>query len=351
MRFSKMITAVDTHVCGEPGRVITGGVLDVPGATMFEKRLYLEQHADQIRTLMLREPRGYPAANCNLILPPTHPEAQAGYVIMEQVEYPPMSGTNTIAVTTVLLETGMIPMVEPVTELTLESPAGLIRVRAEVSNGQVTGVTFRNVPAFAVHLDAVIEVPTLGAVTVDVAYGGMWYVLAEAAQFGLQITPDAGRDIVRICEAVKAAAREQLPVVHPENPQIADVSIGQLWGPATRPEAAYKNAVVVSTGAFDWDRPATWTGAVDRSPCGTGSCARMATLYARGQLPLGQDFVHEGILGTTFTGRLLETTTVGPYAAVVPTITGRAWITGMSQYVLAADDPFPEGFTVSDIWP
>lgn len=351
MRFSKMITAVDTHVCGEPGRVITGGVLDVPGATMFEKRLYLEQHADQIRTLMLREPRGYPAANCNLILPPTHPEAQAGYVIMEQVEYPPMSGTNTIAVTTVLLETGMIPMVEPVTELTLESPAGLIRVRAEVSNGQVTGVTFRNVPAFAVHLDAVIEVPTLGAVTVDVAYGGMWYVLAEAAQFGLQITPDAGRDIVRICEAVKAAAREQLPVVHPENPQIADVSIGQLWGPATRPEAAYKNAVVVSTGAFDWDRPATWTGAVDRSPCGTGTCARMATLYARGQLPLGQDFVHEGILGTTFTGRLLETTTVGPYAAVVPTITGRAWITGMSQYVLAADDPFPEGFTVSDIWP
>ncbi|MGE3910949.1 MAG: proline racemase family protein [Chloroflexota bacterium] len=351
MRFSKMITAVDTHVCGEPGRVITGGVLDVPGATMFEKRLYLEQHADQIRTLMLREPRGYPAANCNLILPPTHPEAQAGYVIMEQVEYPPMSGTNTIAVTTVLLETGMIPMVEPVTELTLESPAGLIRVRAEVSNGQVTGVTFRNVPAFAVHLDAVIEVPTLGAVTVDVAYGGMWYVLAEAAQFGLQITPDAGRDIVRICEAVKAAAREQLPVVHPENPQIAGVSIGQLWGPATRPEAAYKNAVVVSTGAFDWDRPATWTGAVDRSPCGTGTCARMATLYARGQLPLGQNFVHEGILGTTFTGRLLETTTVGPYAAVVPSITGRAWITGMSQYVLAADDPFPEGFTVSDIWP
>src|SRR3954449_7817241 len=162
MRLSNMITAVDTHVCGEPGRVIVGGVLDVPGRTMFEKRLYLEEHADSLRKRMLREPRGYPAANCNLILPPTHPEAQAGYVIMEQVEYPPMSGSNTIAVTTVLLETGMIPMVEPVTEVTLESPAGLIRVRADVAHGKVQSVTFRNLPAFAVHLDTPIEVPTWG---------------------------------------------------------------------------------------------------------------------------------------------------------------------------------------------
>src|SRR3954471_4146942 len=342
MRLSNMITAVDTHVCGEPGRVITGGVLDVPGRTMFEKRLYLEQHADALRKRMLREPRGYPAANCNLILPPTHPEAQAGYVIMEQVEYPPMSGTNTIAVTTVLLETGMIPMVEPVTELTLESPAGLIRVTAEVAGGKVKSVTFRNVPAFAVHLDATIEVPTLGAVTVDVAYGGMWYVMAEAAQFGLMIAPENGREIVRICEAVKTAARQQLPVVPPENEKIAGVSIGQLWGPPTRTDAAYKNAVVVSTGAFDWDRPSTWTGAIDRSPCGTGTCARMATLHAKGQLGLHQDFVHEGILGTIFTGRQLEETTVGPRRAVVPRISGRAWITGISQYVLEDDDPLQE---------
>ncbi len=351
MRLSNMITAVDTHVCGEPGRVIVGGVLDVPGATMFEKRLYLEEHADSLRKRMLREPRGYPAANCNVILPPTHPEAQAGYVIMEQAEYPPMSGTNTIAVTTVLLETGMIPMIEPVTEITLEAPAGMIRVRAEVAHGKVTSVTFRNVPAFAAHLDASIEVPTLGTVQVDVAYGGMWYVMAEASQFGLRLTPDEGRDIVRVCEAVKAAAREQLPVVHPENPKIAGVSIGQLWGPPSHPEAAYKNAVVVSTGDFDWNRPSTWTGAIDRSPCGTGTCARMASLHARGQLELGRDFVHEGILGTTFTGRLLEETTVGPYRAVIPTITGRAWITGIAQYVLDDSDPFPEGFTVGDIWP
>jgi proline racemase len=270
---------------------------------------------------------------------------------MEQTEYPPMSGSNTIAVTTVLLETGMIPMVEPVTAITLESPAGLIRVRAEVAHGKVTSVTFRNVPAFAVHLDAPIEVLTLGTVRVDVAYGGMWYAMAEAAQFGLTLTPEAGHDIVRICEAIKTAAHEQLPAVHPENEQIAGVSIGQLWGPPTRPGAAYKNAVVVSTGTFDWDRPATWTGAIDRSPCGTGTCARMASLHARGKLSLHQDFVHEGILGTTFTGRLLEETQVGPYPAVVPTISGRAWITGISQFVLEDDDPFPEGYTVSDIWP
>src|SRR3954470_5045345 len=161
MRFDRMITAVDAHACGEPGRVITGGVLDVPGRSMFEKMKHLEQNADELRLLMLQEPRGYPAANCNLVVPPTHPEADAGFVIMEQVEYPPMSGTNTICVTTALLETGMIPMREPVTELVLEAPAGLIRVRAECRGGKVTQVSFRNVPAFAVHLDTAIEVPTL----------------------------------------------------------------------------------------------------------------------------------------------------------------------------------------------
>src|SRR4026209_1211774 len=179
MRISNMIQAVDAHACGEPGRVIVGGVLDVPGTTMYEKMCHLRDHADDLRLRMLREPRGYPAANCNLVLPSSHPEADAGFVIMEQVEYPPMSGTNTICVTTALLETGMIPMKEPVTELTLEAPAGLIRVRAECRHGKVTLVSFRNVPAVAVRLDAPIEVPTLGRVTVDVAWGGMFYVIAD----------------------------------------------------------------------------------------------------------------------------------------------------------------------------
>jgi proline racemase len=345
-----MINAVDAHACGEPGRVIVGGVLDVPGGTMFEKMTYLETRADDLRKRMLREPRGYPAANCNLILPPTQPEADAGFVIMEQTEYPGMSGTNTICVTTVLLETGMLPMKEPVTELTLESPAGLIKVRAECANGKVKQVTFENVPAFAVHLDTEIEVPELGTVTVDVAYGGMFYVISDAGALGVPLTPDAGREIVRVSEMIKAAAQEQLPVVHPDNPGIAGVTIAQLTGPPAHPDADAKNAVTVSTGKLDWERPATWTGALDRSPCGTGTCARMAVLHAKGALALNQDFKHEGILGTLFTGRLIAETTVGSYPAVIPTLSGQAWITGFSNYVLDADDPFPEGFTLGDIW-
>src|SRR5919199_4446227 len=311
MRLSNMISAVDAHAWGEPGGVIVGGVLDVPGRTMFEKKNYLEAHADDLRKRMLREPRGYPAANCNLILPPTDPRADAGFVIMEQVEYPPMSGSNIICVTTVLLETGMVPMREPVTELVLEAPAGLVSVRADVANGKVKSVTFENVPAFAVHLDVTIDVPTLGKVTVDVAWGGMFYVIADAEALGLQLTPDKAREIARVGEMIKAAAREQLPVVHPLNPEIAGVTIGVISGPPTNPVADAKNAAIVSTGILDWDRPETWTAALDRSPCGTGTCAKMATLYAKGKLALNQDFRHEGILGTTFTGRLVEETQVG----------------------------------------
>jgi proline racemase len=350
MRFSHMITAVDAHACGEPGRVITGGVLDVPGSTMFQKMKYFEQHADHIRLRMLREPRGYPAANCNVILPPTHPDADAGFIIMEQVEYPPMSGTNTICVVTVLIETGMVQAVEPFTQLKLDTPAGLISVDAEVRNGKVRKVTFRNVPAFATHLDAPVEVQGLGTVTVDVAYGGMFYVIADAAPLGFRLAPEEARDIVRVAEMIKAAAREQLPVAHPENSEIAGITIAQLSGEPSAAGAHRKNTVVVSTGALDWSRPASWTGALDRSPCGTGTCAKMAALHAKGQLPLRQDFVHEGILGTTFTGCLIEETRVGPYAAVVPALSGQAWITGFANYVLDPDDPFPEGFTVGDIW-
>jgi proline racemase len=350
MRFSSLITAVDAHACGEPGRVITGGVLDVPGKTMFEKMKHLERHADHIRLRMLREPRGYPASNCNLILPPAHPEADAGFVIMEQVEYPPMSGTNTICVVTVLIETGMVPVTEPVTRLKLETPAGLISVEAEVRDGKVKQVTFRNVPAFAVHLDAPVEVPGLGTVTVDVAYGGMFYVIADAAPLGFRLSPGEAREIVRVAEMIKAAAREQLPVVHPYNAEIAGVTIAQLSGEPSRPEAHRKNTVVVSTGTLDWARPESWTGVLDRSPCGTGTCAKMAALHAKGRLPLHQDFVHEGILGTTFTGRLIEEARVGPYPAVVPTLSGQAWITGFAQYVVDPEDPFPNGFTVGDIW-
>ena len=349
MKFSQMISAVDLHACGEPGRVITGGVLDVPGNTMFEKRLYLERHMDHLRLRMLREPRGYPAANCNLLLPPTDPAADAGFVIMEQVEYPPMSGTNTICVVTTLIETGMVPVHGDNVSLTLESPAGLIRVEAKVDNGKVTAVTFQNVPAFATHLDQPVEVPELGRVIVDVAYGGMFYVIADANQFGLRLTADEARDIVRLGEMIKAATQEQIQVCHPENPAISGVTIAQVSGPPIG-KAHRRNAVIVSTGKLDWKRPSSWTGTLDRSPCGTGTCAKMAILHARGLLSVGEDFIHEGILGTTFTGRVLAETSVGPYKAVVPSLTGRAWITGFANYVLDEDDPFPNGFVVGDIW-
>lgn len=317
---------------------------------MFEKKAYIEAHMDWLRKLMLREPRGYPAANCNLLLPPTDPRAQAGYVIMEQVEYPPMSGTNTICVATALIEAGVLPITGESMRLILEAPAGLIQVDLKVYEKKVKSVTFENVPAFATHIDQTIDVPHLGRVQVDVAFGGMFYVIAEASQFGLILTPDEGHDIARIGRMLTEAAREQLPVMHPENPDIQGVTIAELTGPAKNPSATAKNAVVVSTGSLDWNRESTWTGALDRSPCGTGTCARMAVLHARGKLQAGEAFLHEGILGTTFTGRILRETKAGTYSAVVPTITGQAWATGRAEYVIDPADPFPEGFTVGDIW-
>lgn len=349
MPFKRTIHAIDTHA-GEPMRVITGGVPNVPGKTVYEKMVWLRENDDQLRQLMLREPRGYPPLCCNIIVPPCHPDADAGYVIMEQVEYPVMSGGNTISVATVLLEMGMLPMKEPVTELVLEAPAGLIRISAECRNGKVKSVTFKNVPAFAAYLDAQIDVPHLGKVTVDVGWGGMFYVIADVRQFpGVQLIPEQGAEIARISAMIRQAAIEQLPVEHPDYPGIG-ITISQLSGPASGAGADWRNAVTVASGDLDWDEPSTWTGAIDRCPCGTGTCAKMAVLHAKGELPLNQDFRHQGILGNVFTGRLVEETRVGDRQAVIPTITGTSWIYGMNTYVLDHDDPFPEGFSVQDIW-
>jgi len=345
------LQAVDVHAEGEPGRVITAGMPELPPGTMLEKMRWLEANADHIRLAMLREPRGYPGLCCNAIVESDHPEADAGFIIMEQTEYPPMSGSNTICVVTALLETGMVEMVEPLTELTLEAPAGLIGVRAECSNGKVTKVWFRNVPSFALHLDASIDVPTLGLVSVDIAWGGMFYAIADADVLGVSLGASNGAEIARVSEMIRVATVEQLPVAHPLDASITGPTISQLSGEPNAAGATRRNAVTVATGQLDWDRPQTWGGALDRCPCGTGTSAQMAVQHARGELAVGDEFIHEGPLGTTFTGRVLEETTVDDYPAIVPEIGGQGWITGAGEYVIDPTDPFPTGFVVGDIWP
>ena len=350
MRFSHMITAVDAHAAGMFGRVVIGGVgsLHVPGRTMFEKKRHMEQHQDWFRRFMLREPRGNPAAMVNLVLPPTDPSADAGVIIMEQSEYyPSMSGSNLMCVVTVLLECGVIRMDEPITRLTLETPAGLVAVQADCEGGRVMGVTITNVPAFAATLDAPIEVAGLGTVSADVSWGGMFYVIADGETLGFRLTADEGADIVAVGERLRAAAREQVLVAHPENPAINMIEGTLLFAPPHSPDNSGRSAVVVPSPT---GRGARTQGILDRSPCGTGTSAQLATLHARERLPLGTDFRQEGILDTVFVASAIEETRVGPHAAIIPSIRGRAWITGFAQYVLAPDDPFPEGFMVGDIW-
>ncbi|PUB12766.1 proline racemase family protein [Yoonia sediminilitoris] len=350
MHANRMITAVEAHAEGEGGRVITGGMPHLPGRTVLEKMQYMQAHHDDIRTMMLQEPRGNPALCCNALVPPCDPSAEAGFIIMEQTEYPPMSGSNTICVTTVLLETGIVPMVEPVTTLRLEAPAGLIDVTAHCKNGKVEQVTFLNVPAFAVHIGVPLVVAGFGTVTVDIAWGGMFYVIADAAQFGIDPVAENGSAIVRASEAMRAAAAQQYPVSHPDEPTLTGPTIAQLTAPPNDPMTHGRGAVTVSSGEFDPDRPGAITGALDRSPCGTGTCAKMAVLHAKGLLAVGEDYKNAGPLGTVFTGRITGTTKVGPYDAIIPTLSGRGWITGLSQYLRDPSDPFQSGFTVGDIW-
>lgn len=356
MAFSQRLTAVDVHAEGEPGRVITEGMPELPPGTMLEKMQWLEANADHIRLQMLREPRGYPGLCCNAIVPSDNPAADAGFIIMEQTEYPPMSGSNTICVVTALLETGILPMVEPVTELSLEAPAGLIGIRADCVDGKVTSVHFTNVPAFVMHLDVPVEVPQLGTVLVDIAWGGMFYAVADGDALGVDLGAANGGEIARVSEMIRVATLEQMPVAHPMHAELVGPTISQLSGKPSVAGAHRRNAVTVASGVLDWDRPETWTGALDRCPCGTGTSAQMAIRHARGELGVGDEFIHEGPLGTTFHGRVLSETTVEvpgqePITAIIPEISGQGWITGSGEYLLDDTDPFPNGFTIGDIWP
>ncbi|WP_405653746.1 proline racemase family protein [Streptomyces sp. NBC_00019] len=344
------VHAIDVHAEGEPGRVLIGSHLHVKGATMAERLHYCEKHLEDLRRLLLQEPRGYPALCGALVLPPADPTADFGLVVLEQGGFRPMSGSNLICAVTALVETGAVPVSEPVTELTVDTAVGLVRVRAEVSGGKATRVTFANVPAFVVALEHELDLPEYGRVPVDIVFGGQFFVQARAADLGLTLDRSSAKHLTRAGAVLRTAAQQQFPVSHPLNPGINEIALTMIHGPSPTPGVSGRNTVVLPNGEVDLADPATWTGSLDRSPCGTGTCARMAALHARGELPLNTPFVHESIINTTFTGTLLDTTHVGPYEAVLPTISGRGWITGFNQYVLDDTDPFPHGYTLGDLW-
>ena len=307
------------------GNVVVAGVDPPPGSSVREQMEALRAD-DRLRRFLLREPRGSVATHANLIVPATRADCAFGYVIMEPTEYPLMSGSNTICVATVLLETGMAELREPETVLRLEAPAGVVEVRCACRDGRVENVELTNVPSYATHLDASLEVETLGTLIVDVAFGGMWYAIADAAALGFELVPDEARDLCAAGEAIRLAAREQLS---------RDVSIVQIAEPWQGVGAVSRNAVVIAPGRLD------------RSATGTGLSARMATLHARGLMGVGDTMTHASVIGSTFEGRIVAEADQG----IVPAIRGSAYITGRSELYVDERDPYPEGYLLNDTWP
>lgn len=340
MRSSKVIHVVSCHAEGEVGDVIVGGVAPPPGATVWEQSRWIAQ--DQtLRNFVLNEPRGGVFRHVNLLVPAKDPRAQMGWIIMEPADTPPMSGSNSLCVATVLLDSGILPMTEPQTHLVLEAPGGLIEVVAECRDGKVQRVEVKNVPSFADRLDAWIEVEGLGSLQVDTAYGGDSFVIADAQRLGFAIRPDEARELVEIGLKITRAANEQLGFVHPLNPEWSHISFCQIAAPIVNENgvATGANAVVIQPGK------------IDRSPTGTGCSARMAMLQAKGLMQVGERFIGRSILGSEFHCRIDSLTEVAGHPAIYPCISGRAWITGTHQLLLDPSDPWPEGYRLSDTWP
>lgn len=333
MRARRVFHAVDSHTEGMPTRVVTGGVGVIPGSTMAERRKYFMEHMDDIRQLLMFEPRGHSAMSGAILQPPTRDDADWGVVYIEVSGCLPMCGHGTIGVATVLVETGMVPVVEPVTVVRLDTPAGLVEARVEVTDGVARSVTIRNVPSFSVGLDRVVDVPGVGRVTYDLAYGGNFYAILPIERVGLPFDRAAGHRILDCGLAVMAAINATDRPVHPLDPGINGCHHVHFVAPGSDARHS-RHAMAIHPGWFD------------RSPCGTGTSARLAQLYARGELRLGDEFVNESFIGTRFIGRLVDEVPVGAGVGVVPEITGRAWITGMGQYLLDPRDPFPRGFVM-----
>lgn len=340
MRTSKVIHVVSCHAEGEVGDVIVGGVAPPPGDTIWEQSRFIAED-ETLRNFMLNEPRGGVFRHVNLLVPPKDPRAQMGWIIMEPCDTPPMSGSNSMCVSTVLLDTGIIPMQEPETHMILEPPGGLIEVTASCRNGKAERISVRNVPSYADKLDATIEVPGIGTLIVDTAYGGDSFVIADAKALGFALTPDEAREIAEYGVRITQAANEQLGFVHPENPGWDHISFCQIANPVESVDGVLTAANAVAI------RP----GKLDRSPCGTGCSARMAVLKAKGQMKVGDRFVGRSIIGTEFNCQIDSELNVGDRQGIIPIISGSAWVTGTHQHMLDPSDPFPAGYRLSDTWP
>lgn len=344
------VNAIEVHAEGEPGRVLLDAGSLLTGDTMPERLAFARAELHWLREAMLHEPRGYPGLCAVILTPPVEAGSDFGIVVLEQGGFTPMSGSNTMCAVAGAVEAGLIAAVEPVTEVRIDTAVGTITARAEVSDGRVTSVTVANVPAFVVDLDVPLEVPSFGRIHADIVFGGQFFAQAPVEQFGLPLDPALGRDLVRAGALLKLAANEQAPVTHPDRPEVSGISLVMLHSGDRAPGQEGRNTVVLTQGELRRDDPATWSGALDRSPCGTGTSARMAALHARGQLAIGEDFVHRSIIGSRFIGRLVGETTVAGRPAVLPTISGRTWVTGRSQWRIEPSELFPRGYTVGDIW-
>ncbi len=339
MRSTKTIHIISAHAEGEVGDVIVGGVLPPPGDTIWEQSRWIGQ--DQtLRNFVLNEPRGGVFRHVNLLVPPKNPEAQAAWIIMEPEDTPPMSGSNSICVATVLLDGGLVPMHEPETQLMLEAPGGLVRVRAECRDGKAERIFVRSVPSFASQLDATVEIDGLGTLTVDTAYGGDSFVIVDAAALGFDLVADEAHQLAKLGVQITNAANEQLGFHHPENPDWSHISFCLFAGPLEYGADGLETSAAV----------AIQPGKVDRSPTGTALSARMAVLRERGLMNNGDRLTARSVIGSRFSGQIVAETQVCGLPAIVPEISGRGWITGIHQHMLDPSDPWPQGYRLSDTW-
>ncbi len=329
---TRRLSVLDYHTEGEPMRIVVAGHGTVPGATLMEQSEHLAVHGRELLGFLLHEPRGHASMCGALLVPPASPAAHAGVLFVEPLGPVHMCGHGALAVATMLVETGRVPRAEPATRVVLETPAGPVRCEVLVAGGRVSSVTLRNVPSFAVLLDATVDVPGLGRVAYDLAYGGHFYAMVAAEPLGVDLDPGHAARIVAAGEAIRERIEATVPLIHPAMRDARGLLYVQFFGRPRRPDARFRNAVVVAPAG------------IDRSPCGTGTSARMAVLHARGELAVGEPFGHESLIGTLFTGRIASLTTVAGRPAVIPEITGRAWLMAESTLVLDPADPFPGGF-------